>query len=48
MVRPNHVYGRNLGAAITTRSTTSLEETGLVLSVHEGLGVLGGRRSGVT
>ena len=41
MVRPNHVYGRSLGAREYDRLYDVLEETGLVLAVHEGLGVRG-------
>lgn len=39
MVRPNHVYGRSLGAPDYDPLYDVLEETGLVLAVHEGLGV---------
>ncbi|HEY4397918.1 MAG TPA: amidohydrolase family protein, partial [Acidimicrobiia bacterium] len=41
MVRPNHVYGRSLGARDYDPLFDVLEETGLVLAVHEGLGVRG-------
>jgi predicted TIM-barrel fold metal-dependent hydrolase len=41
MVRPNHVYGRSLGAPDYDPLYDVLEETGLVLAVHEGLGVRG-------
>jgi len=41
MVRPNHVYGRSLGAIDYDPLYDVLEETGLVLAVHEGLGVRG-------
>jgi uncharacterized protein len=41
MVRPNHVYGRSLGARDYDPLYDVLEETGLVLAVHEGLGVRG-------
>jgi predicted TIM-barrel fold metal-dependent hydrolase len=41
MVRPNHVYGRSLGAPDYDPLYDLLEETGLVLAVHEGLGVRG-------
>src|SRR5215211_2444538 len=41
MVRPNHVYGRSLGARDYDLFYEALEETGLVLAVHEGLGVRG-------
>ena len=39
MVRPNHVFGRSLGARDYDPLYDVLEETGLVLAVHEGLGV---------
>jgi uncharacterized protein len=41
MARPNHVYGRSLGARDYDLLYDLLEETGLVLAVHEGLGVRG-------
>src|SRR5919106_2270970 len=41
MVRPNHVYGRSLGDRAYDPLYDVLEETGLVLAVHEGLGVRG-------
>jgi len=41
MARPNHVYGRSLVAADYDPLYDVLEETGLVLAVHEGLGVRG-------
>src|SRR5215216_4555684 len=41
MVRPNHVYGRSLGARDYDLFYEALEETGLVLAVHEGLGLRG-------
>jgi predicted TIM-barrel fold metal-dependent hydrolase len=41
MVRPNHVFGRSLGAREYDPLYEVLEETGLVLAVHEGLGVRG-------
>jgi predicted TIM-barrel fold metal-dependent hydrolase len=41
MVRPNHVYGRSLGDRVYDPLYDVLEETGLVLSVHEGLGLRG-------
>ncbi|MCU1428862.1 MAG: putative TIM-barrel fold metal-dependent hydrolase [Actinomycetia bacterium] len=41
MVRPNHLYGRNLGDEAYDPFYDVLEETGLVLSVHEGLGLRG-------
>jgi predicted TIM-barrel fold metal-dependent hydrolase len=41
MVRPNHLYGRNLGDPAYDVFYDALEATGLVLSVHEGLGLRG-------
>jgi predicted TIM-barrel fold metal-dependent hydrolase len=41
MARPNHLYGRNLGDAEYDPFYDALEETGLVLAVHEGLGLKG-------
>jgi predicted TIM-barrel fold metal-dependent hydrolase len=41
MARPNHLYGRNLGDAAYDVFYDALEETGLVLAVHEGLGLRG-------
>lgn len=41
MVRPNYLYGRNLGDPAYDSLYEVLEETGLVLAVHEGLGVRG-------
>jgi predicted TIM-barrel fold metal-dependent hydrolase len=41
MARPNHLYGRNLGDRAYDPLYDALEETGLVLSVHEGLGLRG-------
>ena len=41
MARPNHLYGRNLGDRAYDDLYDVLEETGLVLSVHEGLGLQG-------
>lgn len=41
MVRPNHVYGRSLGAPDYDPLYDVLEDAGLVLAVHEGLGVRG-------
>jgi predicted TIM-barrel fold metal-dependent hydrolase len=41
MVRPNPLYGRDLGDAAYDRLYDALEEHDLTLSVHEGLGVLG-------
>src|SRR5690349_9582653 len=46
MVRPNHLYGRNLGDPAYDVLYDALEETGLVLSVHEGLGLRGGSTIG--
>jgi predicted TIM-barrel fold metal-dependent hydrolase len=39
MVRPNHLYGRSLGARDYDPLYDVLDETGLVLAVHEGLGL---------
>jgi predicted TIM-barrel fold metal-dependent hydrolase len=41
MVRPNHLYGRSLGDRDYDPLYDVLEDTGLVLAVHEGLGVRG-------
>jgi uncharacterized protein len=41
LARPNHLYGRNLGDAAFDELYSVLEGTGLVLAVHEGLGVRG-------
>ena len=41
MARPNHLYARNLGDAAYDPVFEAVEESGLVLSVHEGLGVRG-------
>ena len=41
MARPNHLYGRSLGAREYDALYDALEEEGLTLSVHEGLGVRG-------
>jgi predicted TIM-barrel fold metal-dependent hydrolase len=41
MARPNHLYGRSLGARAYDPLYDVLQEAGLVLSVHEGLGVRG-------
>jgi predicted TIM-barrel fold metal-dependent hydrolase len=41
MVRPNRLYGRELGDAAYAPLYRAVEETGLVLAVHEGLGVQG-------
>jgi predicted TIM-barrel fold metal-dependent hydrolase len=41
MVRPNPLYGRDLGDAAYDPFYDVLEENGLMLSVHEGLGVMG-------
>jgi predicted TIM-barrel fold metal-dependent hydrolase len=41
MARPNHLYGRNLGDAAYDGFHAALEETGLLLAVHEGLGLRG-------
>lgn len=41
MVRPNPLYGRDLGDAVYDPFYDVLEEHQLLLSVHEGLGVMG-------
>lgn len=41
LARPNHLYGRNLGDPVYDRLYHAVEEAGLVLSVHEGLGLRG-------
>jgi uncharacterized protein len=41
MARPNHLYGRDLGDRAYDPFYDALEETGLVLAVHEGLGLRG-------
>jgi len=41
LVRPNFLYGRNLGGRAYDPLYVALEETGLVLAVHEGLGLRG-------
>jgi predicted TIM-barrel fold metal-dependent hydrolase len=41
LARPNHLYGRNLGDRAYDPLYDALEATGLVLTVHEGLGVRG-------
>ena len=41
MARPNHLYGRSLGARDYDPLYDALQEAGLVLAVHEGLGVRG-------
>jgi predicted TIM-barrel fold metal-dependent hydrolase len=41
MVRPNRLYGRQLGDADYEPLYRTVEERGLVLAVHEGLGVQG-------
>jgi predicted TIM-barrel fold metal-dependent hydrolase len=41
MVRPNFMYGRNLGDPAYQSLYEAVEGSGLVLSVHEGLGVRG-------
>jgi predicted TIM-barrel fold metal-dependent hydrolase len=41
MVRPNHLYGRSLGSRAYDPLYEVLEETGLLLAVHEGLGLKG-------
>ena len=41
LARPNHLYGRNLGDAVFDELYSVLEDTAVVLAVHEGLGVRG-------
>jgi predicted TIM-barrel fold metal-dependent hydrolase len=41
LARPNHLYGRNLGDRAYDPLYDALEAAGLVLTVHEGLGVRG-------
>lgn len=41
LARPNHAYGRNLGDPAYEPLYAAVEETGIVLSVHEGLGLTG-------
>jgi predicted TIM-barrel fold metal-dependent hydrolase len=41
LVRPNHLYGRNLGDPAFDPLYETMAELGLVLAVHEGLGVDG-------
>jgi predicted TIM-barrel fold metal-dependent hydrolase len=41
MARPNHLYGRNLGDPAYDNVWTAVSDLGLVLSVHEGLGLRG-------
>ncbi len=41
MARPNHLYGRNLGDPAYDPMHATLAERGLVLAVHEGLGLRG-------
>lgn len=41
LVRPNYLYARNLGDAAYDTLYTAMEETQLVLAVHEGLGLRG-------
>jgi predicted TIM-barrel fold metal-dependent hydrolase len=41
MARPNHLYGRSLGARGYDPLYDTLQEAGLVLAIHEGLGVRG-------
>ena len=41
MVRPNRLYGRELGDPAYDPLYAAVEESGLVLAVHEGLGVRG-------
>jgi predicted TIM-barrel fold metal-dependent hydrolase len=46
MVRPNHVYGRNLGDPAYDPLHEAVVEAGIVLAVHEGLGVRGATTMG--
>jgi predicted TIM-barrel fold metal-dependent hydrolase len=41
MARPNHLYGRNLGDPAYDRVYAAMADRGLVLAVHEGLGLRG-------
>jgi predicted TIM-barrel fold metal-dependent hydrolase len=41
LARPNHLYGRNLGDPVFDPLHAFLAEAGLVLAVHEGLGLRG-------
>jgi len=41
LARPNHLYGRNLGDPAYDPLYATLAEAGLVLAVHEGLGLRG-------
>jgi len=41
LARPNHLYGRNLGDPAYEPLYAAVEDAGLVLSVHEGLGLKG-------
>ena len=41
LARPNHLYGRNLGDPYYDPLHAALADAGLVLSVHEGLGLRG-------
>lgn len=41
MARPNHLYGRNLGDDAYDPVHAALAEAGLVLAVHEGMGLRG-------
>jgi predicted TIM-barrel fold metal-dependent hydrolase len=41
LARPNHLYGRNLGDVAYDPLHAALAELGLVLAVHEGLGLRG-------
>ena len=42
MARPNHLYGRNLGDPAYDPVWEAVAGRGIVLAVHEGLGVTGG------
>ena len=41
LARPNHLYGRNLGDAAYDPLYATLADAGVVLAVHEGLGLRG-------
>ena len=41
MARPNYLYGRNLGDAAYDGAYAAIAARGLVLAVHEGLGLSG-------
>ncbi|HEX9682599.1 MAG TPA: amidohydrolase family protein [Acidimicrobiales bacterium] len=45
--RPNHLYGRNLGDPAYDPIWSTCAEAGIVLAVHEGLGLKGGSTTGM-